>query len=289
MANKLALTTVGTKWILVLDADPSTGGGFTAPIGSEALVVAGGVGSMWAKFGATDTSWRNMWEGGGGAGLTNNYAATTAPAVGNDNTQGYAAGSYWLNTTTGIFYHAVSVATGAAVWREMIASNGTTQNLTNKSIITPARSDCKQDTKANLLTYVATATNGQYCFATDEKIYYVVKDATLVSLGTNDISPLTSSAAAIAISMLIYDNFSHTLSENTTLQNPTNMIPGRSGVITFTQNATAAKTLALGTNWKTTDGAVIALSTTLGAVNELVYYVESATRISCTLFKFGIT
>lgn len=46
----------------------------------------------------------------------NNYTATGNPAVTDDKTKGYGAGSQWLNTTTGKLYSARSVAIGAAVW-----------------------------------------------------------------------------------------------------------------------------------------------------------------------------
>jgi hypothetical protein len=289
MANKLSLVTVGTKWILTLDSDPSTGGGFDAPIGSEALVVSGGVGSQWAKYGAATTAWRNLYEGGGSSGPLNNFTATTNPSVSNDNTQGYVVGSEWINTSTGVEYVCMATTTGAAVWRETISANGTTQSITNKSIITPARSDCKIDTKANLLTYVSTATNGQFCFASDEKMYYMVIDAVLVPMGTPTISPLTSSANAIAIDMKLYDNFSHTLTQNTTLQLPSNMTPGRGGVISFTQSSSSAFTLSLVASYKTTDGAVITMPTTLGSKADLVYYIDSASYITCSFFKYGVS
>jgi hypothetical protein len=44
-------------------------------------------------------------------------STTSAPGTGNDNTQGYAVGSIWVNTTTALAYVATSVATGAAAWR----------------------------------------------------------------------------------------------------------------------------------------------------------------------------
>jgi hypothetical protein len=47
-----------------------------------------------------------------------NRAATTSPGVGNDNTQGYVAGSRWTDTTAGTDWVCISVATGAAVWKE---------------------------------------------------------------------------------------------------------------------------------------------------------------------------
>jgi hypothetical protein len=63
-----------------------------------------------------------------------------------------------------------------------------TQTLTNKtitgaSIQTPSRLDAKQDTKANLVTYASTATDGQFVFATDEEKMYQVLNNGLVELG----------------------------------------------------------------------------------------------------------
>lgn len=63
-----------------------------------------------------------------------------------------------------------------------------TQTLTNKTLTgavigTPAQLDVKQDTKANLVTYALTATNGQLVFATDEKKMYQVIDTLLDDVG----------------------------------------------------------------------------------------------------------
>ena len=46
----------------------------------------------------------------------NNTTAATDPGVSNDNTQGYFAGSLWVNTTNGRVWIAQSVATAAAAW-----------------------------------------------------------------------------------------------------------------------------------------------------------------------------
>jgi hypothetical protein len=48
--------------------------------------------------------------------LKYNTAATAAPGVGNDNTQGYAIGSEWWDTTNHHVYKCLNAATGAAVW-----------------------------------------------------------------------------------------------------------------------------------------------------------------------------
>jgi hypothetical protein len=48
--------------------------------------------------------------------FTNNYAATTNPAVGNDSTQGYSPGSVWINATTDQAFLCTDSTAGAAVW-----------------------------------------------------------------------------------------------------------------------------------------------------------------------------
>jgi hypothetical protein len=55
--------------------------------------------------------------------------------------------------------------------------------LNSPSIVTPSRSDIKQDTYANLVTYALTASNGQLVWATDLKSAYAVKDTLLVAVG----------------------------------------------------------------------------------------------------------
>lgn len=46
-----------------------------------------------------------------------NLSASTAPTVSNDNTQSYAVGSIWIDTTNNNIYQATNVATGAANWQ----------------------------------------------------------------------------------------------------------------------------------------------------------------------------
>lgn len=53
-----------------------------------------------------------------------NWAATVAPAVGNDNTQGYAVGSFWLDTTNDNLWACVDSSTGSAVWRKLNSFHG---------------------------------------------------------------------------------------------------------------------------------------------------------------------
>ncbi len=60
------------------------------------------------------------WDGSNWAPLKNNRALTN-PGGSDDNTQGYAVGSRWLNTASRIEYLCVSDTTGAAVWQSTTA------------------------------------------------------------------------------------------------------------------------------------------------------------------------
>jgi len=96
---------------------------------------------------------------------------------------------------------------------------------------------------------------------------------------------LSSSAGATALDLDTGNNFTMTMTENSTLSAPTNPVQGQSGVIVVTQHASAPKTLAYNAFWKFPGGTVPALTTAVGAVDVFTYYVESATRATCALLK----
>lgn len=79
-------------------------------------------------------------------------------------------------------------------------------------------------------------------------------------------------------------NFTLTIAHNATLANPSNFDVGRSGLIVITQDGTGSRTLAYGSNWKFPGGAPV-LSTAVGAVDVLAYYVVTSSLIVATLTK----
>lgn len=98
------------------------------------------------------------------------------------------------------------------------------------------------------------------------------------------VSALTS-ASTITPDFNNANNFSVTLDTNATLANPSNLTAGQSGVITITQDSTGSRTLAYGSYWKFVGGTAPTLSTAASAVDELVYYVDSSTRITAVLLN----
>lgn len=99
-----------------------------------------------------------------------------------------------------------------------------------------------------------------------------------------EVTALTS-ASTITPNLADSNNFSVTLDTNATLANPTNIVAGQSGVITITQDATGSRTLAYGSYWKFAGATAPTLTTTASAVDVLVYYVESSTRITASLIS----
>jgi len=99
-----------------------------------------------------------------------------------------------------------------------------------------------------------------------------------------EITALTD-GATITADFADSNNFSVTLGGNRTLANPTNLTAGQSGCIWITQDGTGSRTLAYDSYWDFTGGTAPTLSTTAGAVDCLVYAVQSSTKITATLIS----
>lgn len=96
------------------------------------------------------------------------------------------------------------------------------------------------------------------------------------------VSALTD-GSTITADFAVANNFSLTIGGNRTLANPSNLTAGQHGVIVITQDGTGSRTLAYGSYWKFSTGTAPTLTTTASAVDVLVYYVESSTRITAKL------
>ncbi len=86
---------------------------------------------------------------------------------------------------------------------------------------------------------------------------------------------VTSSSNSIATDASLSNIFTHTLTENTTLANPTNLVAGTYYTWIFTQHASAAKTLALG-NLFVPLGSAFVITTTLSAKATLTALYDGA-------------
>lgn len=99
------------------------------------------------------------------------------------------------------------------------------------------------------------------------------------------IVALTSASTNIAIDLTGRGDFSHLLTENTTLANPSNVTVGRKFSIFIQNNAAAAKTLAYGSHYKFPGGSTPSLTAATNALDRLDCQVRSATVIDSNLVK----
>lgn len=136
-----------------------------------------------------------------GAGFQpqSNYAATTNPGVSNDNTAGYVIGSLWINTTLNTTWVATSVATGAAVWKELTNIAGV---LTTKAGKVLAASFAGTPKKATV-TFATVFTSAAYAItltpiiATSGTLYTPnvesqVAGSFVINMGSSTIGSLTA-------------------------------------------------------------------------------------------------
>ncbi len=98
------------------------------------------------------------------------------------------------------------------------------------------------------------------------------------------ITTLTD-GANISVNFATSNDFTVTLGGNRTLDNPTNVVAGQSGVITVVQDGTGTRTLAYGTSYKFAGGVIPVLSTAINTVDRLCYYVRNSTFIEVELSK----
>ena len=101
------------------------------------------------------------------------------------------------------------------------------------------------------------------------------------SLGT--VSALGNVSTNQTLDFDTANNFSMTLTGNITLNSPSNIAAGQAGIVVITQDGTGSRTMVFNTIWKFPGGTIPTLSTAGGSVDALVWYAESATRITAKM------
>ena len=110
------------------------------------------------------------------------------------------------------------------------------------------------------------------------------KELRIGTAAVADIVSLTD-AANIAVDFNTGQNFALTLTDNRTLDNPTNCVPGQVGSIFIVQDGTGSRTLAYGSSWDFAGGTAPVLSTDAAAVDRLDYIVQTSTDVQALVTK----
>ena len=103
------------------------------------------------------------------------------------------------------------------------------------------------------------------------------------SLGT--VSALGNVSTNQTLDFDTANNFSMTLTGNITLNSPSNIAAGQAGIVVITQDGTGSRTMGFNTIWKFPGATIPTLTTTASAVDVLVWYAESGTRITAKMLN----
>ena len=112
---------------------------------------------------------------------------------------------------------------------------------------------------------------------------------TLTSLSVSGISTFTgacifnqysaTTSGSVVLDYDTYNNFFLTLNGNLVLANPTTESVGQFGIIALKQDGTGSRTLSIGTDYESVQGAGYTLSTAAGATDLIPYYVIATDRV----------
>ena len=87
-------------------------------------------------------------------------------------------------------------------------------------------------------------------------------------------------ASTITLDFKTGNNFTTTLTGNTTFANPTTLVAGQSGVIFVIQDSNGSRTAAFGSYWDFSDGTAPTLSTGANQVDVIAWIARTNTNIA---------
>jgi hypothetical protein len=218
-------------------------------------------------------------------------AKTSNPTLDNDG-NALVAGALYFNSVTGV----MNVYTGS-IWvaayvsgTDFLAKANNLSDLTNAGT---ARTNLGGTTVGIGVFTAATVAAAQQAMDVEVGVDVQAYDVdtaktdvtqTFTRAQRGAITTLTD-GATITADFATTNHFQVTLGGNRTLANPSNQTAGQSGAIRVVQDGTGSRSLAYGSNWKFSQGTAPTLTTTANAVDILVYFVESASRITARLIS----
>jgi hypothetical protein len=177
------------------------------------------------------------------------------------------------------------VVAGTTSARGTLQLTDSTSSTSTTTAATPNSVKSAYDLAGAALPKAGGTMTGTITFAAGQTIagYGLLDVAQTWTKGQRGEITVLTDGATITADFADSNNFSVTLGGNRTLANPSNIVAGQSGCIWITQDGTGSRTLAYGADWEFTGGTAPTLTTTAGAVDCLVYAVQSATKITATL------
>ena len=225
-------------------------------------------------------------------------SATLATSIGNSNTNitTNANAITSINTVVGNVSALTSVNSAAITSINVILGDGTgfatDAELASVSSRVTSVSDFAVALSATLATSISNhlpLAGGTLTGTVSGTDFYVSAvaigvDALLgkqLHIGTAAVADIVSltDGTSIAVDFNTGQNFAVQLTDNRTLESPTNCVAGQTGSIFVIQDGTGSRTLSYGGNWKFPAGAPPTLSTAISAVDRIDYMVYTSTAV----------
>jgi hypothetical protein len=213
-----------------------------------------------------------------GTSIASTWANNTMTDLANALTDSVAADGQ--TTMTGNLKMGANKITGLA--DGTLTTDGVSKGQMDTAIATAGAGKQSEITAVGILKGAGA---GSISAATAGTDYAGISNVQTFTAGQRGEVTVLTSGSTVNTNLADSNNFSLTLATNATLANPTNIVAGQSGAITITQDATGSRTLAYGSNWKFAGATAPTLTTTANAVDVLVYYVESSSRITAALIN----
>ncbi len=149
---------------------------------------------------------------------------------------------------------------------------------------TPAAVKLAYDLAAAALPASGGTMTGAIAFASGQTISGYAQLATAQNFTAAQRGSVVTIAGSgtVTINMALGNNFATTLSGNTTFTLPSGLTAGQSGAIVLQQDGTGSRLVSY-SGWKFPGGTVPTATTTASGIDLIVYYVESASRISARM------
>jgi hypothetical protein len=285
-ANNVAISTNGTGRLFV-DSSGRLGLGTSSPVQPLEVVTANGGGIALRPNAGNATQGLLFYDTGGGPyGFVKYDHQASAMSFGTNNTVRAtldSSGRLGIGTTSPAF----GAGDGLEVARSGVSTIRVSSNTQGVELRSDAGTGTLETRGAFPLLFGIQGTERARIDSSGRFLVGTTSGSGKVTVSGNSIGTTVAltDAATVAVDLSLANYYTLTLGGSRTLGAPSNQNAGQSGVIVITQDGTGSRTLAYNSVWKFPGGTAPTLTITANAVDVLVYYVESATRITARVLS----
>ena len=252
------------------------------------ISLGGTLGTLTMAVSGTGLSGSDTYDGSAGTTFTVTSNATNANTASTIVARD-ASGNFSAGTITASLSGNATTATTATNANNINLADESSDTTCFPVFATGATGNLAPKTDADRLTYNASS---GLLVASTHQATSIIADSTLrvgsattssslyvVGNSASGVVGLTSQTSSFALDFSLGNNFSFVIGANITLNNPTGITTGQSGVIHITQDDTGSRTLAFQSYWNFANGSAPTITAGAGTTSVLTYYVHDYNQI----------